>query len=187
MNIQTLAFQAVTKAGADSATAALLKEAERRIGYLPNIYPLMANSSALFQLYTAGDASFRSSDIFDVREKELIYLTISRFHQCRYCVAVHSTLADNMVALPRAVTDAIRDDKVVPHQKYSALNEFVKAMLVTRGQPDEQVLEAFLNEGYGKLHVLAIIHAIAVKTISNYANHFFDTPLDQVFQRRMWP
>jgi len=34
--------------------------------------------------------------------------------------------------------------------------------------------------------VLQIVLAIAVKTISNYTNHLFDTALDAAFQRRAW-
>lgn len=30
------------------------------------------------------------------------------------------------------------------------------------------------------------MHAIALKTLSNYANHLMDTPLDAVFTTREW-
>ena len=34
--------------------------------------------------------------------------------------------------------------------------------------------------------MLEIILAIAVKTLSNYSNHLFNTPLDEMFARREW-
>ena len=34
--------------------------------------------------------------------------------------------------------------------------------------------------------MLEVILAIAVKTISSYTNHGFDTPLDKVFAGRAW-
>jgi alkylhydroperoxidase family enzyme len=59
-------------------------------------------------------------------------------------------------------------------------------MLITRGRPSAHDLEQFLTAGYTELFVLEIILAIAVKTISNYSNHLFDTPLDEVFSHRIW-
>ena len=34
--------------------------------------------------------------------------------------------------------------------------------------------------------ILEIVLAIAVKTLSNYANHLFHTPLDGAFAARAW-
>jgi hypothetical protein len=35
-------------------------------------------------------------------------------------------------------------------------------------------------------HVLEIVLALAVKTLSNYSNHLFHTPLDHAFASRAW-
>lgn len=68
----------------------------------------------------------------------------------------------------------------------SVLHGFTTAMLATRGRPEPGDLAAFLAAGYTEQHVLAVILAIAIKTISNYTNHLFDTPVDQMFARRTW-
>ncbi len=34
--------------------------------------------------------------------------------------------------------------------------------------------------------MLSVILAIAVKTLSNYTNHFFDTDVDSTFASRTW-
>jgi alkylhydroperoxidase family enzyme len=44
----------------------------------------------------------------------------------------------------------------------------------------------FLAAGYTEEHVLSILLAASVKTISNYANHLFATPVDEVFKSREW-
>ncbi|MCS7704844.1 hypothetical protein N0018_34145, partial [Pseudomonas aeruginosa] len=43
-----------------------------------------------------------------------------------------------------------------------------------------------LAAGYGERQVLEIVLALAVKTLSNYANHLFHTPLDEMFADRAW-
>lgn len=43
-----------------------------------------------------------------------------------------------------------------------------------------------LAAGYGERQILEIVLAIAVKTLSNYANHLFHTPVDEMFACRAW-
>jgi alkylhydroperoxidase family enzyme len=59
-------------------------------------------------------------------------------------------------------------------------------MVQTRGRPSEQDVADFLAAGYSEPQVLEIILAIAVKTLSNYTNHLFGTPVDAAFAARIW-
>lgn len=59
-------------------------------------------------------------------------------------------------------------------------------MATTGGRPARAEVEAFLTAGYTELQVLYLILALAVKTLSNYSNHLFHTPLDTVFAARTW-
>jgi len=43
-----------------------------------------------------------------------------------------------------------------------------------------------LAAGYTETDILEVLLAVAVKTISNYTNHLFHTPVDSVFARRAW-
>jgi anti-sigma factor (TIGR02949 family) len=63
----------------------------------------------------------------------------------------------------------------------NTLRQRVMAMLEAEG-----LLEAFHTGGYTDRHVFAVILAIGVKTLSNFTNHFADTPLDKFFQSRAW-
>ena len=56
----------------------------------------------------------------------------------------------------------------------------------TIGRPAQEDVSSFLEAGYTEKHVLDIILALAVKTLSNYANHIFATPLDPMFKVREW-
>lgn len=101
---ENLVYLPKTVEDAEPLAKQALEEAKRRIGSVPNIYGLMANSPGLLASYTASDRIFRESAALSAKEKEIVYLTISREHGCRYCVAVHSTLADGMSRVPPAVT-----------------------------------------------------------------------------------
>lgn len=163
----------------------LLAAAKAQLGQVPNLYEAMANSPVLLGTYQFGYQQFRGGSGFTPAEQEVILLSISRFHACTYCVAVHSTIADRS-KVPAEVVDAIRDGKPVQDPRLGALHEFTTAMVATRGRPEPGDLAAFLKAGYTEQHVLAVVLAIAIKTISNYTNHLFDTPVDQMFARRVW-
>ena len=164
----------------------VLEKAQQQVGFIPNMYAVMANSPGLLETYLTGYDRFRKASGFTPAEQEVVLLTISRDNGCHYCVAAHSTLADRFSGVPREVTDAIRDGAPVPDGKLRALNEFTRTLLATRGRPDRADVDAFLAAGYTERHILEIIIAVAVKTLSNWSNHVFDTPVDERFAARKW-
>ncbi|MDX8396630.1 MAG: hypothetical protein R8K22_09470, partial [Mariprofundaceae bacterium] len=112
--------------------------------------------------------------------------TISYENDCHYCVAAHSMLADNISKVPTEVTNAIREGKKISDLKLAALRLFTAAMVNQHGWVDKQDIDNFLAAGFEEKHILAILLAISVKTISNYSNHLFDTPVDGIFKSREW-
>lgn len=171
---------------ADPDAKAVLDRALAQTGFIPNMYARMANQPALLDVYLYGQSSFRDRSGFSPPEQEVVFLTVSRENGCEYCVSAHSFLADKKSDLAPAVTDAIRDGRPIPDAKLAALARFTRAMVASRGAPRRSDVEAFLAAGYAEAQILAVILAIAVKTLSNYANHLFHTPLDAVFEERRW-
>ncbi|WAK01020.1 carboxymuconolactone decarboxylase family protein [Methylobacter sp. YRD-M1] len=163
-----------------------LQQAQEKMGFIPNMYARMANSPGLFDAYQQGYAMFRAESGFTPAEQEVVFLTISRANGCEYCMAAHSFVADKMSNVPGAVTDAIRNDTAIPDERLSALAKFTRVMVEQRGLPQTRDVEAFLAVGYTERQILEIILAIAVKTLSNYANHLFHTPVDAMFASRTW-
>lgn len=164
----------------------LLQQAKSQMGFVPNMYGAMANQPALLKAYTSAYAAFRAEAGFAPAEQEVIFLTISRDNGCEYCVAAHSLVADAMSNVPLAVTNAIRDGKPAPDAKLGALATFTSSMVSSRGNPSDAEVSAFLEAGFDEKHILGIILAISVKTISNYTNHVFHTPVDSAFAGRTW-
>lgn len=164
----------------------LLQQAQATLGFIPNMYGAMAHAPALLATYFDGYDRFRKQSGFTPAEQEVILLTISRFHGCTYCVAAHSMIAEKMSKVPVPVLEAIRAGAAIPDAKLRALSTFVAVMVETRGLPARRDVEAFLAAGYQEPQILAIILAIAVKTISNFTNHLFHTPVDAAFAAYQW-
>jgi AhpD family alkylhydroperoxidase len=164
----------------------VLDKALKQVGFIPNMYGYMVNSPALLDTYLFGYNQFRTESDFTPIEQEVLFLTISRENACHYCVAAHSVIADVYSKVPVEVTDAIRNGTEISDLKLKALSDFTKALLNTRGRPCKTEVAAFIAAGYTEVHVLSVLLAISVKVLSNYANHLFETPLDDMFKAREW-
>ncbi len=164
----------------------LLEVAQKKMGFVPNMYNAMANSPGLLNTYIQGYDAFREQSGFSSMEQEVIFLAISQANGCEYCMAAHSFLAEAASGVPSDVTAAIRDGKQVPEMQLNALSIFSRLMVTKRGLPSQSDVEVFLSAGYKEKDILEIIHAIAVKTISNYTNHIFHTEVDNIFSPHTW-
>ena len=181
-----LTLPALDLASTDARGQAVLEKAKAQVGFIPNMYANMVNSPGLLETYLDGYSAFRNESGFTPAEQEVVFLVISRENGCEYCVSAHSALADMKSGVAPEVTDAIRDGTPIGDTKLAALAEFTRTLFHTRGLPSCAAVEAFLTAGYAERQVLEIVLALAVKTLSNYANHLFHTPLDAMFAGRAW-
>jgi len=157
------------------------------MGMIPNMYAAMGNAAPLLETYTEGYTRFRRESGFTPAEQEVVFLAISRENGCEYCVSAHSMLSDKVSKVPLDVILAIRDGANVEHPRLGPLARFTTHFVRTRGRPTLEVTEEFLDAGFTETQILHVLLATAVKTISNYTNHLFHTPLDSAFETHRWP
>ena len=91
-----------------------------------------------------------------------------------------------MSKVPVDVTDAIRNNTEIPDSKLNALSVFSRQVVAKRGLPSQDDINYFLNAGYTEDNILGVITGVGVKTMSNYFNHVFNTPIDNAFKERIW-
>lgn len=172
---------------AEGEARRVLEKAASQVGFVPNMYANMANAPELLETYLDGDERFRSAAGFTPPEQEVVLLTISRFNGCDYCMSAHSMLGAQVAKLDDASLSALRAGAPLPDAKLQAVATFTEDMARTRGLPSRNAAERFLAAGYDERHILGIVLALAVKTLSNYANHLFHTEVDPVFADYVWP
>ena len=175
-----------TLSTAEPKAKELLEATQKKLGFVPNMYYAMANAPDLLNTYMQGYSAFRETSGFSSIEQEVIFLAISQANGCEYCMAAHSFLAEAASGVPTDVTAALRDGGEVPVMQLSALSIFARLMVTKSGLPTQLDVETFLAAGYQEKDILEIIHAIAIKTISNYTNHIFHTEVDKVFSPHAW-
>jgi len=111
----------------------------------------------------------------------VVWQTINVENECHYCVPAHTAIAHQMKVDP-TIVEAIRNGEPLNDEKLQVLRETTLALLRNRGRLSEAEKEKFFSAGYGPKQLLEIILGIAQKTISNYANHLAETPLDEAFK-----
>lgn len=182
----TLSLSPVTLENADPRAKSVLEKAKASVGFIPNMYAGMANSPGLLQTYLDGYGAFRAHSGFTPAEQEVVFLTISRENGCDYCMAAHSMIAEKVSKVNTDVLRALRSGSGITDPRLAALSTFTSHMFTTRGRPAAANLKAFLGAGYNEAQVLEIVLALAVKTLSNYANHVNNPKVDDAFAAYAW-
>jgi len=186
VNEQKMELNFQTVESASKISSDILDATIKGLGFAPNLYALMANNPALLDAYTYAYATFRENGGLSPVEQEVVFIAAAVENECHYCVAAHSFVADKMSKVPAEVTDVMRNNTTIGDSKLQALSEFTKAVVRERGWVSKAKIEDFLNAGYSKNDILAVITGIGVKTMSNYFNHIMYTPLDDAFSERAW-
>ncbi len=177
-------FPVLTLNSAPADSKILLQQTQSSFGFIPNIIGVMATSPAVTEAYLVISSIFSKSSL-TATEQQIVLLTVSYYHECRYCMAAHTVIAD-MQKVNYDVIKAIRDNQPIKDIKLEALRQFTVILIEKRGSASETDVQIFLDAGYETKHILDILIGIAQKTISNFTNHLAKTPLDSAFTEVAW-
>ena len=164
----------------------LFEQAKSIYKFIPNMQKSMANYPPLLESYLNGVSAFRMESGFSIIEQEIVFISISFENNCDYCVASHSLIAEIKAKMSKDLIHKLRNDEKLSDLKLNTLKEFSKHILTEKGYPKIDEVKRFIEVGYSETQVLAIIHAISLKTLSNYVNHIFHTELDTISKVWEW-
>jgi AhpD family alkylhydroperoxidase len=161
-----------------------LEAVRRQLGFIPNLFATFAESPTLLFGYLALDAAYNKGSLSPL-ERQAVLIAVSTENDCEYCVAAHSTVA-GMLRTPEAIVRAVRDGSPVADPRIDALVRFTRAVVRTRGNVPDGMIEDFLARGFTKDELGEVFVGIGLKTISNYFNALARTPLDDAFEPQAW-
>jgi uncharacterized peroxidase-related enzyme len=171
-------------ASAPDRSRPTLERTLRTLGFVPNLYGVLAGSPALLRGYTSLSDIFNSTSLNPV-ERQVVLLAISVENGCEYCVAAHSAIASGQ-GVPGETITALRDGSPLTHARLEALRAFTCDLVRNRGWMRDEEMRSFLDAGFTDEQVLDVILGIGLKTMSNYLNHIAATPLDPPFSAHAW-
>ncbi|VAV88651.1 Macrophage infectivity potentiator-related protein [hydrothermal vent metagenome] len=177
-------FTLHTAETAPDGASPLFEKSIKAFGMVPNLHAVMAESPELLDAYQSAHTLFQASSLSDV-ERNIVWMAINVQNQCHYCVPAHSAIA-KMQGVDDATIEQLRNGEQLSDQRLETLRSFTLEIVRQHGRLDEAQVQAFLDAGFTKRNILDVILGVAQKTMSNYVNHFADTPVDAMFASYAW-
>lgn len=154
----------------------LLNDVKAKLGLVPNLYLLTANSPAALEgLLGLTDAL--SNGRLDVATRERIALAVANINGCNYCNAAHGFLATNVAKLSEEEVAANRLGRSID-EKANAAVEFARKLAISRASVSNADLEAVRAAGYSDGELVEIVGHVALNVFTNYLNETFETEID---------
>lgn len=168
------AFHVPVKAEVSAANQQLFDKLKQGLGFVPNLYATFAYSDTALGDYL--NLQNRKSSL-KAKEREVINLVVSQVNECRYCQSAHTVLGKMNGFSDEQILE-IRSGSAGFDPKLDALARFARNITITRGNPDEAVIEAFFAAGYNKANLVDAIIVIGDKIISNFLYGAGQFPID---------
>jgi len=174
-------LQPLTIANAPEGSKSTLESIQKGFGFIPNLMATFANSPAVLNGYMAMDHAWEQSSLSPT-DRQLILLTVSVENSCKYCTAAHSTILNAMMKVDPKIVKAIRSKSSIGDAKKDALVAVVRELVSERGRISEATQKRFEDQGYTSVQLMEVLIGLALKTISNYLDHFNPTEIDPAFK-----
>jgi AhpD family alkylhydroperoxidase len=154
---------------------------KKTAGSVPNLYATIGYSANALNSYMAFvQAQARGS--FRAKEREAVYLIVSRLNGCEYCQASH-TLSAIKNGWTEEETWLLRTGKF-PETKWQVIYQLIESVIEHKGDVSEEILKAFFDLGYNKAALMDLMALINVMSFTNYVYRLTKIPID--FPLKTW-
>jgi uncharacterized peroxidase-related enzyme len=165
----------VNPAEAQGETGAQLSAVKSKLGMVPNLLKVLANSPVGLSLYLAnGDALAKGR--FDGPTREAIALAAAGANNCDYCASAHTAISGMMKVPADEVTRRLAGHSADP--KLDAALVFARAVVAKRGFVSDADLSAVRAAGHDDQAIVEIIANVVANIFTNYVNHIAQTDID---------
>lgn len=163
------------KDDAPEATKPTLDGIQKALGFVPNIFRLVANSPSVL----AGFTSFQNalSKTLDVKTRERIALAVAEVNGCGYCLSVHTYLGLNLAKI-RPEEIALNRKGASADAKANAAVSFAAKVAEARGHVSNADIAAVRAAGFSDAQIVEIVAVVAENTFTNYLNEVARTDID---------
>ncbi|MEO6490043.1 MAG: carboxymuconolactone decarboxylase family protein [Ferruginibacter sp.] len=167
-------FSVPLKEEVSTSNKALFDQLKKTVGFVPNIYALMAYSDTALDNYIKFENAPNS---FSKKEVELIKLVVSQENGCQYCLSAH-TVFGKMNGFSEDQMMEIRSGSASFNGKLNALAIITKEITAGKGQATDEAVKNFLDTGYTKGALIELVQLVAVMVVTNYLHNLSKVPID---------
>ena len=160
---------------ATGQTREILEGIQAKLGRIPNLVSVMANSPATLQGYVAiGDA--QQSGLLSKAFQEQIALAVAEANQCAYCLSAHTALGK----MNQLSDDEIRRNREGTSQdaRTEVALRFAQDVVRTKAKISDDDLADLRQAGYTDGEIVEIVFNVIANILTNYINHVAGTLVD---------
>lgn len=153
----------------------LLGGVQKKLGLVPNLTRVLANSPAALEGYLAFSGALATGTLSAAAREELA-LTIGEVHGCGYCLSAHTAIGKRVGLKEDAILDARRGRSADP--KSNARLVLARTIALKRGELTDADLRAARDAGVTDAEIVEVVAAVALNVYTNWLNHIAATPID---------
>jgi uncharacterized peroxidase-related enzyme len=168
-------LHAVDPSTATGKAKELLDAVKGKLGIVPNMTRVMANSPAVLESYL-GFSGALAGGLLDAKTREQLALLVGQENHCNYCLSAHTAIG-KMVGLNHDQIVASREGDGGSPKTTAALT-FAKRVLEAKGRVSEGDLAAVRDAGFSDGEISEIIAHVALNVFTNYFNIAADVDID---------
>lgn len=167
-------FSVPTKEEVSTDNQAIFTRLEAGLGFVPNLYAYYAKNETALGDYLAFQ---NRKSTLKAKEREVINIVTSQINDCHYCQSAHTVLG-KMNGFTEEQIIGLRKVNVTFDAKLSALAQFTKSVVDTKGKASQEAKDLFFSAGYTEANMIDVVFVIGDKIISNYIHNLADFPID---------
>ena len=157
------------------ASKPILDAVHKRLGVVPNMYRLIAQSPATLQGFVSNNAALAKT--LDVKTRERIALAVAQVDGCDYCLSAHTYLGLNLAKIsPEEI--ALNRTGASGEATANAAVSFAAKVVRERGHVTAADVQAVRAAGFSDGQIVEILAVTAENIFTNLLNVVAETDID---------
>ena len=168
-------IQAIKPEVATEAAKVTMEMVNKKLGRVPNMYQVMANSPAVLEAYVKFNSALSGGTLGN-KMAELIALATAEANTCSYCLSAHSFLGTKV---------GLTDEQMLEGRAFYSQDEkmnagllFAKKILENPKNISSADVEPLRNVCYSDGDILEIVANVIRNIFTNYINIIAETEVD---------
>ncbi len=153
----------------------LLGAVKAKMGLVPNMTRVMANSPAVLEGYL-GFAGALGHGTLSAKIREQIALVVAETNRCSYCLSAHTAIG-KMVGLSPAELAAARHGTSTDARTVAAL-KFAQTLVIRQGDATDEDVQRVRAAGFGDGEIAEIVAHVGLNVFTNYFNKATGVEID---------
>lgn len=153
----------------------LFDAVQAKVGAVPNLYQVFANSPAAFEGFLNFGQAL-AGGVLNAKVREQIALAVAEINDCEYCRSAH-TFMGGKVGLTEREINAARL-ATASDARVNAILNLARSLVVQRGELSDAEFQAARAAGLTDAEIIETVANVALNIFTNYTNHVARTVVD---------